>query len=296
MKNYQEVGYEVFKELFPFENANERLQDKKLTIVADQALQYLPFEILPTQKDGELIESYLVNNTETSYLQSFSLFEQIQQKQNSPTQKLLTIAPQEFQDTQLPTLTGTEDIVKLVADFDKSIVLTKQEASKANFLKQQNDFEIIYFNTHAGLDSLTQKPWISFHEEKMTLNELFGLENQADLVILDACQTNDGINLSGEGVINLSRGFFYNGTQSVMASLWSVNEQAGNEILQTFYRELASGTSKSKALQLAKKEYLLQHQFSQNAPYYWAAFTLTGSTNVIEIESCLLYTSPSPRD
>lgn len=285
LKTYKEVGHKVFTTLFPFEDAVERLKNKKLTIVPDQALQYLPFEILPTQKEGELIENYLVNSTETSYLQSFSLFEQIQQKQNSPRQKLLTIAPQEFQDTQLPTLTGTENIVKLVSTFDESVVLTKKEASKANFLQQQNDFEIIHLNTHAGLDSLTQKPWISFHEDKMTLNELFGLENQADLVILDACQTNDGINLSGEGVINLSRGFFYNGTQSVMASLWSVNEQAGNEILQSFYHELANGTSKSKALQLAKKQYLRNHQFSQNTPYYWAAFTLTGSTNVIEIKT-----------
>lgn len=285
LREYQEVGHKVFTMLFPFENAAQRLKGKKLTIVPDQALQFIPFEILPTQKEGELIDSYLVNSTETSYLQSFSLFEQIQQKQNSPRQRLLTIAPQEFQDTQLPTLAGTESIVKLVSTFDESVVLTKRTASKANFLKQQNDFEIIHLNTHAGLDSLNQKPWISFHEEKMTLNELYGIENQADLVILDACQTNDGINLSGEGVINLSRGFFYNGTQSVMASLWRVNEQAGNEILQNFYHELANGTSKSKALQLAKKEYLQKHQFSQNEPYYWAAFTLTGSTNSIEIKT-----------
>ncbi|WP_298419861.1 CHAT domain-containing protein [uncultured Kordia sp.] len=285
LKEYQEIGNTVFKELFPFENAATRLQNKKLTIVADQALQYLPFEILPTQKEGELIESYLVNSTETSYLQSFSLFDQIQQKQNLPTQKLLTIAPQEFQDTKLPTLTGTENIIKLVETFDESLVLTKQEASKANFLKQQNNFEIIHFNTHAGLDSITQKPWISFYEDKMTLNELFGIENQADLVILDACQTNDGINISGEGVINLSRGFFYNGTQSVMASFWKVNEQAGNELLQMFYHELIQGNTKSKALQLAKKEYLQKHQFSQNTPYYWAAFTLTGSTNAIKIQT-----------
>ncbi|WP_046755482.1 CHAT domain-containing protein [Kordia jejudonensis] len=282
---YKKVAHSIFTQLFPFENAVERLKGKKLTVVADQQLQYVPFEILRIQNDGDLAKHYLVNNTEIVYLQSFSLFEQIQKKQNSPAQKLLTIAPQEFKNPQLPNLTGTEKMLQLVKDIDKSVILTKQEASKANFIAKQNDFEIMHFNTHAGLDSLTQKPWISFYEEKMTLAELFGLENQADLVILDACQTNDGINLSGEGVINLSRGFFYNGTQSVMASLWNVNEQAGNELLQTFYRELTQGTTKSKALQIAKKEYLQKHQFSQNTPYYWAAFTLTGSTNAVEFQS-----------
>ncbi|WP_430409156.1 CHAT domain-containing protein [Kordia sp.] len=285
LETYTKVGHKIFTQLFPFENAVQRLKNKKLTIVADQQLQFVPFEILPIQTEGDLTKSYFVNITETSYLQSFSLFDQIQKKQNSPTQKLLTIAPQEFKNKQLPSLTSTEKMLQFVKDFDNSVILTKQSASKANFLQQQNNFEIIHFNTHAGLDSLTQKPWISFHEDKMTLNELFGIENQADLVILDACQTNDGINLSGEGVINLSRGFFYNGTQSVMASLWNVNEQAGNKILQTFYRELKNGTTKSKALQIAKIEYLQKHQFSQNTPYYWAAFTLTGSTNAIEIQS-----------
>jgi hypothetical protein len=44
---------------------------------------------------------------------------------------------------------------------------------------------------------------------------------------------------------------------------------------------LESGNSKSKALQLAKKKYLQQHDATQNTPYYWAAFTLTGSTNAV---------------
>ncbi|WP_160128616.1 CHAT domain-containing protein [Kordia antarctica] len=281
---YQEVGYAVFEQLFPFENASERLKNKKLTIIADETLQYIPFELLPTQQSGELSEVYLVNNVETSYLQSFSLFEQIKQKQNSPTQKLLAIAPYEFKNSALPTLTGTEKVLEFLSKYDSSVLLTKKEASKENFLKYRNDFEIIHLNTHAGLDAKTQTPWIAFYDEKMSLSELFGLENQADLVILDACKTNDGVHLSGEGLINLSRGFFYNGTQSVLASQWNVNEQAGNEILQEFYTEIEKGTSKSKALQLAKKAYLQNHDRAQSIPYYWAAFTLTGSTNSVTLQ------------
>ncbi|MBC8754615.1 CHAT domain-containing protein [Kordia sp. YSTF-M3] len=290
LKAYQEVGYHVFQQLFPFENAAERLKDKKITIIPDEALQYIPFELLPTQQSGKLSEVYFVNTVETSYLQSFSLFQQIKQKQNSPTQKLLAIAPNEFEDSTLPTLTGTEKVLEFLSKYDVSVLLTKEEASKENFLKYRNDFEIIHFNTHAGLDTNTQTPWIAFNEEKMSLNELFGLENQADLVILDACKTDDGINLSGEGRINLSRGFFYNGTQSVLASQWNVNEQAGNEILQEFYTEIEKGTTKSKALQLAKLAYLTKHDRSQNTPYYWAAFTLTGSTNSLTLQPVQNYT------
>lgn len=284
LKEYKEIGYELFTTLFPFENASERLKNKKLTIVADQALLYIPFEALPVSITEELSKSYLVYHTETFYLQSFSLFKQIQKRQNKPTQKILSIAPQTFTDSTLIHLKG-EKILNFISNSEKSIVLTQQNASKENFLQRQNNFEIIHFNTHAGLDANTKQPWIAFHDEKMTLHELLGIENQADLVILDACQTNNGINRSGEGVMNLSRGFFYNGTQSVMASLWNVNEQAGNKILQTFYNELFQGTSKSKSLQLAKIKYLEEHQFSQNEPYFWAAFTFTGTTNSIQIQT-----------
>lgn len=286
-KEFQKIGHKVFQQLFPFDNALKRLQNKKITIIPDQTLQYIPFELLATNVTGKLSEAYLVNTIETSYLQSFSLFEQIQKKQNAPTKKLLAIAPMEFQNKELPTLESSTEIFKFFEKDTTSLILQKEQATKENFLKHRNNFEIIHLNTHGGLDSISQTPWIAFHDSNMTLNELFGLENQAELVVLDACKTNDGVNVSGEGIINLSRGFFYNGTQSVLASQWNVNEKAGNEILQTFYTELENGNSKSKALQLAKKNYLQQHEIKKNIPYYWAAFTLTGSTNAVISQSWL---------
>ncbi|WP_298513235.1 CHAT domain-containing protein [uncultured Kordia sp.] len=282
-KEFHTIGYKVFQQLFPFNNASQRLQNKKITIIPDHTLQYIPFEVLPMQATGKLSESYLVNTTEISYLQSFSLFEQIQQKQNAPTKTLLAITPIEFANKELPTLSEATEVFVSFEKETASVFLQRAEATKENFLKHRNNFNIIHLNTHAGLDSITQTPWIAFQDSNMTLNELFGLENQAELVVLDACKTNDGVNLSGEGIINLSRGFFYNGTQSVLASQWNVNEKTGNEILQTFYSELKNGHSKSKALQLAKKKYLQTHAYDikQVTPYYWAAFTLTGSTKAV---------------
>ncbi|MEM6717742.1 MAG: CHAT domain-containing tetratricopeptide repeat protein [Bacteroidota bacterium] len=280
-KEFQAISFQVFQQVFPLRDALQRLQDKKLIIIADHTLQYIPFEILTTQKEGRFSESYLINRTEILYLQSFSLFEQIQKKQNNPTKKLLAIAPIEFKNTALPTLTDATDIFTFLAKDSTSVLLQKTEATKENFSKYRNDFEIIHLNTHAGLDSISQIPWLAFYDSNILLHELFGLENQAELVVLDACKTDDGVQLSGEGIINLSRGFFFNGTQSVLASQWNVNQQAGNEILQTFYKELENGKAKSKALQIAKKSYLLKHDQTQNIPYYWAAFKLTGSTDAI---------------
>ena len=289
-ETYKKVAFQVFNTVFPGKELQSKMVDKKIVIVPDNSLLQLPFEALVTNNEGNLEAHYLIQQTEISYLQSFSLYHQIKEKVNTPSQKLLVIAPKEFSDPALPALAEVTNTVKDLSDYESSSILFEEEATKTNFLKERNKYEIIHFNTHAGVDEKSQTPWISFREEKMTLRDLLGLENQADLVILDACKTNDGAVFSGEGIMNLSRGFFYNGTQSVLASLWNVNENTGNKIIQRFYSHLETGHSKSKALQLAKKEFLNNQDFAQTAPYYWAAFTLTGSTSAIDLPVKTNYT------
>jgi len=283
MAEYHRIGYSVFKKIFPIPDALEKLKDKRVLLISDQNLIQLPFEALPVDINVELGSSYLVNFCETSYLHSISSFQLIQQKENNPQSSLLAIAPVEFRMDELPALSMSKANMEFLSHFEDSEVLLEDAATKSNFLDYMADYQIIHLNTHAGIDEFNLEPWIAFRDEKLSLNELYGWENQAELVILDACKTNKGKFLSGEGVLNLSRGFFYNGTQSVLASNWNVNEKTGNEIIKTFYNELLKGKSKSGALQEAKIKYLKEHQFSEVLPYYWAAYTLTGNNSPIEL-------------
>ena len=194
------------------------------------------------------------------------------------------MAPSQFSDKSLAPLQISNEMTANLNVYKATTIYTENEASKNNFFNTSGTFEIIHLSTHAGVDSLSHTPWISLQNEKVTLYELYGIENQAELVLLDACKTNDGLLASGEGIINLSRAFFNNGSQSVVASLWNVNEKAGNEIIQNFYKQLELGQSKSKALQFAKIKYLKKHQSYETLPYYWASFTLTGSTKSIHLD------------
>lgn len=280
---FQKLNHSIFKSLFPFKDVFSKIKGKKLVIIPDDSLLDLPFEALIVNPTQSIAKSYLINYTELSYLQSFSVFEKIKQRRNQATKKLLAIAPYQFEDKQLPDLLLSKEAINALKVYSASEILNEKEATKENFYSKSGDFEILHLNTHAGIDSLSELPWISFRNDKLTLDELYGINNQAELVILDACKTNDGKFASGEGILSLSRGFFNNGSKSVLASLWNVNEKAGNDIIATFYKQLEEGKSKSKALQLAKIKYLNEHQYSEVLPYYWASFTLTGSTEPVEL-------------
>jgi len=281
--DFQKLAHSVFQKLFPFTDALDKLSGKQVTIISDQKLNHTPFEALSVSIELDLADSYLINFGKISYLQSISVSEQIKQKENNPQFSLLGLAPYEFQFDELPTLSKSKEAIEALSTFKNSKVLVESDATKKNFLEEINKYEIIHLNTHAGVDSFNLEPWIAFRDEKLGLNELYGKENQAELVVLDACKTNDGKLLSGEGILNLSRVFFYNGTQSVLASNWNVNEKSGNEIMKNFYIQLQRGKTKSEALQLAKINYLKGHQFSDVLPYYWAAYTITGDISPVDL-------------
>ncbi|GAA4773630.1 MULTISPECIES: CHAT domain-containing protein [Flavobacterium] len=288
---FQSTSANVFKSLFPFENAINKIKNKRLIIVADDSLINLPFESLCVYDSKKYLKnSYLINFSEISYLQSFSTFEKIKQWKSKASKKLILTVPYQFEDKSLTNLSRSKEVIDKLEKYTSTTVLFDDAATKEKFCSLINQYQIIHLNTHAGLDISDQKtPWIAFRNSKMTLEELYGIQNQAELVILDACKTNDGQIQSGEGVLSLSRGFFMNGTKSVLSSLWNVNEKAGNEIILSFYNELEKGKTKSKALQLAKINYLKHHQLSEVLPYHWASFVLTGDTASIELNQKWYY-------
>jgi CHAT domain-containing protein/Tfp pilus assembly protein PilF len=103
--------------------------------------------------------------------------------------------------------------------------------------------------------------------------EIFNLELTADLVVLSACDTALGKNVSGEGLIGVSRALLYAGAASVVVSLWQVSDASTSDLMIRFYRHLSEGKEKSEALRLSKLEMIRE---GKAHPYYWAAFTLIG--------------------
>ena len=99
-----------------------------------------------------------------------------------------------------------------------------------------------------------------------------------DLVVLSACQTGLGDIAQGEGVFGLQRGFKKAGANSILMSLWEVDDKATQIMMTQFYRNLLSGQSKRQSLLNAQKN-LREYRNANgeqcyNSPKYWAAFIL----------------------
>ncbi|KAB2907486.1 MAG: CHAT domain-containing protein [Ignavibacteriales bacterium] len=95
---------------------------------------------------------------------------------------------------------------------------------------------------------------------------LFG----TDVVILSACETGLGKVNNGEGVFGLQRGFFGAGANSVLMSLWKVNDAATKELMIEFMKNYSTTFDKQGSLR--KAQLTLMKKYPK--PYYWGAFVL----------------------
>ncbi|MBM3462314.1 MAG: CHAT domain-containing protein [Armatimonadetes bacterium] len=71
---------------------------------------------------------------------------------------------------------------------------------------------------------------------------------------------------------SLAEAFSIAGTPTVVASLWSVEDQSTRDLMVSFYTGLGQGMSRGKALQRAEVEMLR----TRPHPFYWAPFVILG--------------------
>ena len=138
---------------------------------------------------------------------------------------------------------------------------------------------IVHFAAHAVLDvDRPERSGIALDSGLLTLKDVYGLQLDADLVVLSACRTALGKEVAGEGLVGLTRGFMYAGARSVVASLWDVSDAATATLMTRFYRRLlVDGFTPSAALRDAQRSMAREPRWS--APYYWAGFVLQGEWN-----------------
>jgi CHAT domain-containing protein/tetratricopeptide (TPR) repeat protein len=312
----------------------ERLGRRRLVLVTEGALQYIPFEALPVpsaQTASPVATSTLIETNELVVLPSASTLiairgaqkdkgsagklvaiiadpvfdvsdERVQNNVLSPTSAKAAEQEQSAQQTsekltlaRLTHASEESEAISAAAPSGTTIVANGFEASRETAMSPEvSRAQIIHFATHGFLDSkhpelsgivltTTERNGVR-KNGLMALPDIYSLDLSAELIVLSACQTALGKDIKGEGLVGLTHSFLSAGANSVVASLWKVDDRATAALMGEFYEGmLQKGMTPSAALRSAKLKMMHDQQWS--APYYWAGFVLQGDyTNRITVD------------
>lgn len=281
---------------------------EKLLLIGDDRLNFVSFEALvtrpipPEQQLHFNFLHYLIDDHILAYDYSYTIRKRRQRYTPSGQTGMLAMAPAFRADSnarspQLPDLpfarAGILDLSEMLQGVDP---IVGDGATETMFRNQASRYAIIDLATHGMMDSTNSvdcrlffKP-DSLNDGMLHLGELYSLELNARLAVLEACESGMGPNARGEGIMSMARGFSYAGCKTIVTSLWNVaEEEITFQIMQDFYHYLAEGKAVDEALTQAKRDFLARDRQSPGAraplykPFYWAEMIVIGDTSPVSI-------------
>jgi CHAT domain-containing protein len=257
-------------------------QSGKLTIVPYGFLHELPFHAL---YDGShfLIEQFQIN-----YLPASNLLRHLNTGNNeeecgSEDTPLRSLAPLIFGYSGKGHLQRTVDEVKMLTTMLGGRCYLEGEATIARLIEQAPASSIIHIATHgqARMDA-PNFGCVLLADGQFNAMDAFGLDlSGCELVTLSGCETGKAFLSGGDEQLGLGRAFLAAGARSLVMSLWPVEDNATNGLMQIFYQRLLVGDSKPQALRAAQCSFIHQDATVFSHPYFWAAFRLVGDAGTL---------------
>ncbi|NVI98588.1 CHAT domain-containing protein [Myxococcus sp. AM009] len=143
---------------------------------------------------------------------------------------------------------------------------------------------VLHLAAHAVVDAeapersaLVLNPGADDEDGILQPREITQLRLDGALVVLSACRSASGAVLPGEGVLSLARAFFEAGSSAVVASLWPLRDEEAADLVEDFYRHLATGLSVSAALRAAQLEAI----DAGLPPAAWAGLVVLGDAALV---------------
>jgi CHAT domain-containing protein/Tfp pilus assembly protein PilF len=285
---------------------------RRLVVVADGALEILPFAALPEPADAASCAKApaLIDRHEIAFLPSAAtlLAQRHLWAGRQPPPGWLAIVDDPVYSPKDPRLGGAttqaaaalrggRTLRRLLGSADEATAilagLPAGKTFRANGFAATRrtvtggalrGYRILHFATHSTLDD--RHPLLSslalsrldpagrLIEGDLTAGEIYDLDLPAELVVLSACDTALGREVPGEGLVSgLPRAFLYAGAARVVVSLWPVEDLSTRDLMKRFYHGLfAEGLAPAQALQEAQRA-LRQ---AGRRPVEWAGFILLG--------------------
>ncbi|MFD2162059.1 CHAT domain-containing protein [Paradesertivirga mongoliensis] len=267
------------------------IKQKKILIIADDILGYLPFEslITPGRYSPNISKwPFLLKKHPIGYAYSLQTWlSASSQKSSNPTFSGFFISKAEGG----PPIPAVEEEARNLEHLIQGSQFIDKEATVKNFSQALSTSSSLHLSTHSYLFGKEKEPVLQLSDGKFFLFELSAQTKVPGLVVLSACGTADGAMATGEGILSLSRGFTAAGTAGVVAGLWNINDASSAQLITSFYSKLQKGNDASTALHQAKLDWISQ-QHSNHAlllPYYWSSLIYIGKPQTINLKPAASY-------
>ncbi len=314
---FEKASYTLFSTLFPQHVRPLLTQERPVYIVPTGALYGIPFEALLTRPAASLENAhFLLEDTVISYLSSASLLKILRETRaeaaHIPRHPLLAFAHPDYQslDEQMNRTTRSLQIQAVISAFGGTVfelpeteiearavaalfqpppqshpLQLRQKASRANLFHLNaesllDEYQYVLFSLHGlipGQVTYVDQPALILSDDLLLMSDVFGLNLNADMVMLSACNTGRGKYQRGEGVIGLTRAFMYAGTPTTTVTLWSVESISAKDLSVGMFSHLKQGLPPAYALREIKLQMLKGQKGEQfREPFFWAPFVIFG--------------------
>ncbi len=287
--------------LEPFESELKLAKVQTIIYASDDILRYVPLAALHTGSRW-LIEDYEIQYIVASSITDF----------NTPPQRDRRVLAGAFATGQVTVPLGKQPIAytglthakveidELKAQIPTTTQLFDRAFSAQTVLAKANQYTLMHFATHASFGGTPDDSYIVFGDGYSTLRSMenWNLQN-IDLLTLSACETAFGTQLGdGREILGIGYQIHRAGAKAVLASLWAVQDDSTQVLMDRFYMSFVQGKSKVAAIRQAQLDLLSGKSlssFSQGSqtasiqasgagtsqrfdhPYYWAPFILIGN-------------------
>jgi tetratricopeptide (TPR) repeat protein len=214
-------------------------------------------------------QGYAAEQWTVSYAPSARVFSLCAERRTGPPRHPLFVGPR---DERLPWV--VREVTELARLFPHGQELAGRRATIAGLRRRAGQFDLLHLAAH-GLFRADNPNFsaLRLSDGWLSVADLAELSRGASLVTLSACESGLNSLAAGEELVGLTRAVLGAGAASLLASLWTVHDEATSRFMTDFYRRIESGQGKAASLQGA----MWAVRRDLDHPYFWAPFALAGA-------------------
>ncbi|PZO43237.1 MAG: hypothetical protein DCF19_04590 [Pseudanabaena frigida] len=280
-EDYKPISQKFYGWLIaPLETELQQANIQTIIYAPDGQLRYVPLAALNDGKQW-LIEKYRINNITALSLTDFK-------RQTASQPRILAAASTLAHKINVLGRSysfGAIPATKIEVKNITSKIIGTTELIDSTFTKSATQDRIasnsiIHLATHGQFNSsgTADESFIIFGDgDNLTLSEIQTWTLKSlDLVVLSACQTGIGATLAdGREILGLGYQFNNAGAKAVIASLWIVNDEGTQALMDIFYTNIKKGSTPAESLRQAQLTLIRGGKFPH--PYFWSTFFLIGN-------------------